>query len=95
MQFTSSTAFNVNSAALGGLIGTGTITTDCSPANPAFARPYWIVLASGWAGTWAIGDTLSFKVHNGHGVWLKRIIPASCAALASNNTAISILGDSP
>ena len=57
LRFTSTTAFQIIGEHVG-VIGTGTITTDTSPINPATSEPYFTVRALGWGTGWSVGNIL-------------------------------------
>lgn len=57
LRFTSTTAFQIIGAHVG-VIGTGTITTDTSPINPATNEPYFTIRALGWGTGWSVGNVL-------------------------------------
>jgi len=57
LRFTSTTAFQIIGEHVG-VIGTGTITTDTSPTNPATGEPYFTIRALGWGTGWSVGNIL-------------------------------------
>lgn len=94
LTFTSSTAFNISGDTLG-VIGTGNITTDTLPNNPAHSKPYFTMQSEGFGGTWAVGNTIQFRTHPaGFPIWYKRVIPAGAASLGSNRVIVGVDGES-
>ncbi len=59
LSFVSNTAFNVRGDELG-LITSGNISSDCIPINPENNKPYFTLKNSGWTGTFAAGDIVTF-----------------------------------
>lgn len=77
ITFTSATAFTC-SGANAGSVGTGGITADFSPTNPDTGQPYFTLDKDGWGGTWANGETVTFKTHPAAvPIWMKEVVPAS------------------
>lgn len=80
LQFTSSTAYNIVGEEVG-VIGTGTISTDAAPLNPATGLPYFRVVAAGFGTGWATGNAIRFNtVAAGGPFWNARTVlsgPAS------------------
>ncbi|MBF0453266.1 MAG: hypothetical protein HQL72_00440 [Magnetococcales bacterium] len=81
-----------------GNVGSGSIGGgDFSPNNSTFAKPYF-TLTDGtppWGGTWASGDTLTFKTHPAAmAIWEKRTVPAGADSLSGNKVVIAISGES-
>jgi hypothetical protein len=80
ITFTSATAFSC-SGLYEGAVGTGQVSQDFSPINPATGTPYFTIDKDGWGGTWAIGNTVTFKTYPASkGLWLKEIWPAGASA---------------
>lgn len=72
IQFTTSTGFNVVAEKLG-IVATGTIGTDCAPANPSTGQPYFVIRAAGWGTGWATGNLVRFDtLAAGAPVWAGR-----------------------
>lgn len=92
--FVSSTSFDVTGDRLGSL-GAGSTATDTAPANPAFGRPYFILAAAGWSGTWQAGDVVAFRTSPAAvAVWFKRIVPPDCGSVASDVPVLAVVGSS-
>ncbi|MBF0291148.1 MAG: hypothetical protein HQK86_03230 [Nitrospinae bacterium] len=91
LQFTSPTQYDVIGDTLGN-IDWGNITSDKILMNPDFpGNPYFTLLAAGFGGTWQIGDTITFTTHpSAYPVWEKRVVPAACAALSSDEVIIEM-----
>ena len=80
LTFTSATDFTANSDLLGDL-GSGNINNDFEPLNPDNGKKLFTVQAAMWGGTWATGDTFTFKTHpSAVPVWIKQVVPAGSAS---------------
>ena len=85
LTFSSSSDFSVTGAGEGA-VGSGNITTDFSPSNSDFTKPFFILRSAGWGGTWASGDTITFTTHPASkAIWCKQIVPAGSASYANDN----------
>jgi len=74
-----------------GLVGTGDISSDFSPANPV-GGTYFTILASGWGGTWQSGETITFKTHPASKpAWAKEVVPAGAGSCFSNEVPLIII----
>jgi len=74
LVFTNTTTFNVMGEHVG-VIATGNVNTDLSPANPATGVPYFVVPALGWGIGWAAGNVLRFNTVGAMTpVWVVRTI---------------------
>jgi len=62
LTFTSAVDFTVIGDTVGN-IGGGNISANFTPVNPNFSKPYYSLLAAGFAGSWAINDTIVFQTH--------------------------------
>lgn len=95
LTFTSSTAFTLTGDTLGSL-GAGNISgSNCAPNNPNMSAPYFSINASGFSGSFAQGDTITFTVTpSAKGTWLKRIIPVNTASQAGNRFVLVTEGES-
>jgi len=94
ITFTSPTAYDVVGDTLGAL-GSGNISSDFAPNNPDFSKPYFILRFAGFAGTWAISDSITFDTHPAAvPVWYKRIVPAGANSFAGNKVIAAIDGES-
>lgn len=92
--FTSATTFDVIGDTVGS-VGSGNITTNFSPINGDFTKPYFTLDFNGWGGTWAIGDTFSFQSHPAAvPIWEKYIVPAGAASYSNNTVDVAIDGES-
>ena len=94
LTFSSASAFSVTGDTLGS-VGSGTISGDFAPNNPDFSAPYFTLLSAGWAGTWASGDTITFRTDPAAApIWLKQTVPPGTAALSSDSVIPAIIGES-
>ena len=75
----------------GGSIGGG----DFAPNNSDFSKPYFTLSDTGWGGTWANGDTVSFTTHPAAtAIWQKRTVPAGASSLSGDKVIIAVSGES-
>lgn len=78
-----------------GSVGSGTISSDFSPSNTSFTKPYFTLESTGFGGTWATGDTIVFQTHPAAvPIWEKRIVPAACGSLSGNSIVMVFAGES-
>ncbi len=93
ITFTSASAFVVEGV-YNGALASGSIGADFAPANPE-GGVFFTLRASGWAGTWAPGDTITFSTHPAAWpVWLKQVVPAGAASAGSAGTGLRLRGES-
>lgn len=90
ITFTSATEFSCTGL-YEGAVGTGQISQDFAPTNPAKGNPYFTIKAAGWGGTWAINDTVVFKTYPAsQGLWAKEIWPAGISTESENQVDIRL-----
>jgi hypothetical protein len=90
ITFTDATNFACAGASVGSLAA-GAKTTDYSPNNADFTKPYFTLYAAGFAGTWAAGDTITFTTSPAAAaIWHKRTVPAGSASIANDNYSIRL-----
>lgn len=98
VEFDNATQYHVTGTKTGLLAGTGAIGSDFSPQNTDYGTnpPYFVIKGAGnWGGTWADGDTFTFKTHIAAiPVWYRRMIPADTASLTANKVIVGINGQS-
>lgn len=93
LTFSDATNFSVSGDTVGS-VGSGTTGGDFAPSNPDFSKPYFTLLAAGWAGTWANGETIVFQTHPAAIMfWADRITPAGSAS-GSDETDIGMYVES-
>ncbi|MBF0164831.1 MAG: hypothetical protein HQM01_10090 [Magnetococcales bacterium] len=94
VTFTSATAYSVTGDTVGS-IGTGSVSADFSPSNTNMSAPYFTIPASGFGGTWATGDTITFTTHPAAApFWLKHVGPPGAGSYSGNTTVLAIFGQS-
>lgn len=72
--FTGSTTYNIVGEELG-VIGTGTISADAAPNNPATGNPYFTMPHAGFGAGWAISNVIRFDTYAAGGpVWVARTV---------------------
>lgn len=81
LPFASATAFNVVGDTLGA-VGSGNLTSNLQPINPAFSQPYFTLLSAGWGGAFSAGDTVTFLTTPAMPpkIWVKFFVPAGAGA---------------
>lgn len=93
LVFTSSTSFQVVEEKLG-VITIGTISSDCSPINPATGAPYFTILAAGWGSGWASGNAVRFNTESCLGpLWMCRTVLSGKGTVEDDQFKIQIRGD--
>jgi hypothetical protein len=93
LTFTTASAFVVEGV-YSGALASGAIGADYAPANPE-GGAFFTLRASGWAGTWAPGDTITFGTHPAAWpVWLKQVVPEGAASASSAGTGLRLRGES-
>lgn len=93
LTFTSGTAFNIVGDTLGA-VGSGNISGGASPNNPSFSKPYFVLQAAGFGGTFLSGDVIVFETHPASvALWVKRVVPAGADPIASNSAVVALQGE--
>ena len=93
LVFTSATAFNVVEEKLG-VISAGTISSDCSPINPATGVPYFVIRAQGWGSGWAAGNAVRFNTDACLGpMWVVRTVLSGQGTVDDDQFKLQIRGD--
>lgn len=92
LNFTSQTGFQIIGENLG-VIGTGTTSADCAPANPLTGNPYFIIRHGGFGIGWAAGNQLRFNtVGAAPSTWLLRaVLPG--ASIEGDEFSYQLRGD--
>ena len=94
LTFTSASAFTCVGETVGS-VGAGSTTANFTPNNADFSQPYFTLPLSGWGGTWASGDIITFKTHPAAvALWQKRIIPPGTGSLSGDKVVIGVSGES-
>lgn len=87
--------YSIAGAASGAIAGSGSISSDYNPINPATGTAYLTVKALCWGGTWIAGDTVTFNTTPASlAIWYRRKIPASTASIASDFASLAVWGES-
>ncbi len=98
VTFDNATQYTIEGDETGVLLGTGAIGSTFSPQNTDFGTnpPYFKMPESGgWDGTWADGDTFTFKTHvAAANIWYRRMIKAGTGSLTANKVIVGITGQS-
>lgn len=93
LTFTSATAFDIVGDTVGA-VGSGTTGAGASPNNTDFSKPYFVMQAAGFSGTFAAADTIVFNTHPAAApVWAKRTVPAGTNPLANNTATFALQGE--
>jgi hypothetical protein len=79
-----------------GTVGSGSIGGgDFTPNNADYSKPYFTLPDTGWGGTWANGETITFRTHPAAvAIWEKRVVPPGANSLSANKVIIAITGES-
>lgn len=94
LTFSDATNFTVAGDTVGS-VGAGNISTNFTPNNPDWSKPYFTLDAAGFGGTWANGNTIVFQTHPAAvPVWEKRVVPAGTATMANNRVTAVFMGES-
>lgn len=91
----SATTFSVVGTVTGALAN-GSILSNYSPVNPNVGTGdyYLRLLAAGWGGTWAIGETIKFDTHHSAAsVWVKEVVPAGTSAKTNNTMNLKLYAE--
>ena len=93
ISFTSATSFQVVGESVG-VIGTGSISSDCAIANPATGAPYFTIRADGWGTGWSAGNQVRFNTDGAQApFWLARTILSGPATAEEDSFATQNRGD--
>lgn len=94
LTFTSATGFTATGL-IAGSLGTGTRSADFSPSNSGTSSAYFTIPSTAWTGTFATGNTVTFKTHPASiPVWYRREVPAGAGSLANDSVVVSVYGES-
>jgi hypothetical protein len=94
ISFTSATQATVSGDTIGSL-GTVSLTTDIAPTNPTYSAAYFRLPIAGLSGTWAAGDSITFKTYSQSiPLWFKRIVPAGTQSFTGNKFVVVVEGES-
>lgn len=94
LTFLDATSFTVVGDTVGSL-PSGVRSSDYSPNNASFAKPYFTIDMEGWGGTWAAGETIVFTTNPAaYPIWEKRVIPPAAGSLSNNVIPLAVTGES-
>lgn len=94
ITFTDATNFTCAGARVGS-VGGGSISSDFSPTNTDFTKPYFVLRSAGWGGTWAAAETITFTTHPASiPIWLKMVVPAGASSYSGNTATHTVSGES-
>jgi hypothetical protein len=92
ITFTSATAYELRDSG-GTLRGTGGIGADFAPTNADVSKPYFVLRAAGWGGTWASGDSITFTTSPAAApLWLRQVVPAGAASQSADQVTLYVTG---
>lgn len=93
ITFSNATTFTISGDTVGS-VGGGNIGSGASPSNTDFSKPYFVIQAAAFGGTFTNGDTITFSTRPASvPVWLRRIVPAGAANLTVNEAVLAISGE--
>lgn len=91
LYFTDATHFRLDGDEFGSSVATSDTSSDFAPNNSVKSRPYFIIDADAFGGTFQAGDTITFTTKpSAVAVGSKRVVPAGSDSL-SNNVASQVL----
>jgi hypothetical protein len=94
LTFNSATGFTVTGDTLGS-VGAGNVSSDFAPVNADFSKPYFTLRSAGFGGTWATGNTITFRTSPASiPLWYRRQVPAGAASLSGNSVIVAVDGES-
>ena len=94
ITFTSNAAFILSGDVIGST-GTGNTSTNFSPINEAFNKPFFVLNKNGWSGTFSTGDKVYFTTHPASvPIWAVRVVPENSESITISTTSIAISGES-
>jgi len=95
LTFTSATVFNAVGSVVGS-VGSGNISSNFAPINPATGTPYFTLQYVGLSGAFVAGDTITFTTSpSAVPVWEKRVVPAGAANSSGNSANTYLWGETP
>lgn len=93
LVFTSTTSFQIVEQQLG-IIGSGTISADTSPINPATGTPYFVIERDGWGIGWATGNAVRFNTDACLGpMWCVRTVQPGKGTVDDDHFRMQVRGD--
>lgn len=93
LTFTGATAYNIVGDTVGA-VGAGSTGGGASPNNASFSKPYFVLPAIAFSGTFQAGDVLVFTtIPAAFAGWAKRIVPIGAATSSSNAATIALKGE--
>jgi hypothetical protein len=94
LTFTSATAYLVAGDQVGS-VGAGNVSSDFSPINSNFSKPYFTLSSAGFGGTWAVGNTITFRTSPASiPLWYRRVVPSGASSLSGNSVIVAVDGES-
>lgn len=94
LTFTTPTTYNVVGDTVGA-VGGGNVSSNFTPTNATYSKPYFLLPLLGWGGIWTIGDTIVFTTSPcAIPIWEKRIIPTGANSLSGNKVIFAVDGES-
>ena len=78
-----------------GSVGSGTEAGGATPTNNDYAKPYFVINAAAFGGTYANLDTVTFTTHPATiPLWYKQIVPLGASSLSGNKVIVAVDGES-
>lgn len=95
LTFQSPTTFIVVGDTVGQVGTTYSISSDQSPVNPDYSKPYFTIRAIGFGGTWVANNTITFRTSPASiPLWYRRDVPAGANSLSGNSVIVACDGES-
>ena len=93
LKFLDTTNFQIIEEKLG-IIGSGYITQDCAPLNPATNQPYFFIDYRGWGEGWAAGNVIRFNTDGAvRPLWIARTTLQGPVTEPNDQFTLQIRGD--
>lgn len=93
-DFTDATNYTCTGSVTGS-VGSGVIGTDFAPANPDFAKQYFLLAAAGFGGTFAAGDSITVDTSPASVPIVEtHVTPAGAASYSGNKVTVVFTGES-
>lgn len=95
LTFTNATTYSISGLYEGALGSGGNISSNASPINPFFAKKYFTIPYTAFGGTFATGDTITFKTYPAAiPIFMREIVPAGTVSSANNTWSDRLIGES-
>lgn len=95
LTFTDASSFTAVSNVAGVTLSSGNVSTQWSPNNSNFAKPYLTLEVGFFTGTYTAGDTVEITTHPAAvALWEKRVVPPGAVSQSNNKITLVTAGES-